>query len=702
MPKRKLNILGTEVVLDARPDRLDIRDLPYRPAVISLDPIYPTDDEVAKLLPAYTAADLILDQGSEGACTGFGLAAVVNFLLWVRSGYQMTAKEKVSPRMFYHLARFYDEWPGEDYEGSSCRGALKGWHRHGVCVESLWQYRDPNGKTNFTRPQDGWDTNALQRPLGVYYRVDRQSVVDLQAAILDTGAVYASANVHEGWGVKFSNGRVTHKSLPVIEPSPKGLGGHAFALVGYNDRGFVVQNSWGTKWGASGFAVLTYEDWVANGTDAWAVSLGVPVNRLRQRQYYVRGDATPSGVEPRSGLIGPSLVEKKSRVGTWPEENSYWHTIVTGNEGLVINRIPQVENEMDNVAFVAREQPLAWFKKNHPAGPWRIAVYAHGGLNAEADSIARIGLLGPYFEANDIYPVFTTWKSGWQEILASMLQDGVNQLFGGRIVPSRGLSDLLIEASDRTLEVFLRGVLGKSIWSEMKENVERSTNKKRGLESLAAQLQMLSAEAQNKLEIHLIGHSAGSFVCGNLLTELQKHNLKVKTCTLYAPACDLAFALKHYKTAIDNQQLARSEFRIHALSDTLELDDTVGPYQKSLLYLVSRALDRWHKTPLLGLANAFDGARATDEYWHEDVIKEQVEPWQQFFWQNNVPRDIANGKTLGQNQNLFILTDKQVSIGPRRIKSAHGCFDNSVKIIGETLQTILGGALKQPVTNLEF
>src|SRR5262245_18069673 len=692
MPTRKLNILGTEVVLDARPDRLDLRDLPYRPAVVSLDPIYPTDDEVAKMLPAYTKADLILDQGSEGACTGFGLAAVVNFLLWVRTGHKMTAKEKVSPRMLYHLARFYDEWPGEDYEGSSARGALKGWHRHGVCLESLWSYRDQTGNVVFTRPIDGWDSDALRRPLGVYYRVDRQSVVDLQAAILDTGAVYVSANVHEGWGVKSSPGRVIHKTLPVIKPSSKGVGGHAFALVGYNERGFVVQNSWGTKWGASGFAVLTYEDWVANGTDAWAVSLGVPVERLRQRQFYVRGDPTPSGVEPKSGLIGPEPLEKR-RADLWPEEKSYWHTIVTGNDGLVINRIPQVENEAENVAFVAREQPLDWFKNNQSGGLWRLAIYAHGGLNAEADSIARIGVLGPYFEANGIYPVFTTWKSGWQEILASMLQDGVNQLFGGRIVPSRCLGDLLVEATDRTLEVFMRGVLGKSIWSEMKENVERSTNKKRGLESLAAQLQLLSAEAQNKLEIHLIGHSAGSFVCGNLLTELQKHNLKVKTCTLYAPACDLGFALRHYKTAIDNQQLARSEFRIHVLADPLELDDTVGPYQKSLLYLVSRALDRWHKTPLLGLASAFDGARATKEFWHEDTIQDQVQPWQQFFWQGNAPRDIADGGKLSQDQNLFVLTDKQVSIGPRRIKSAHGCFDNSIKIIGETLQNILGGNL---------
>ena len=38
------------------------------------------------------------------------------------------------------MARRYDEWPGEDYTGSSARGAMKGWHKHGVCAEAEWRY----------------------------------------------------------------------------------------------------------------------------------------------------------------------------------------------------------------------------------------------------------------------------------------------------------------------------------------------------------------------------------------------------------------------------------------------------------------------------------------------------------------------------------------------------------------------------------
>ena len=51
--------------------------------------------------------------------------------------------------------------------------------------------------------------DALQRRLGVYYRVNRASVVDMQAAILEIGAIYVSADVHDGWGIAARNKSIT-------------------------------------------------------------------------------------------------------------------------------------------------------------------------------------------------------------------------------------------------------------------------------------------------------------------------------------------------------------------------------------------------------------------------------------------------------------------------------------------------------------
>jgi hypothetical protein len=102
--------------LDARPDTLDFRDKMFEPTLIEVP--------VRQPLGAYRKRKVpILDQGQEGACTGFGLATVVHYLLRTRA--VVSDRVEVSPRMLYDMARRYDEWPGEKYEGSSARGAMK-------------------------------------------------------------------------------------------------------------------------------------------------------------------------------------------------------------------------------------------------------------------------------------------------------------------------------------------------------------------------------------------------------------------------------------------------------------------------------------------------------------------------------------------------------------------------------------------------
>ena len=56
-------------VLNARPDTLDFRDLMYTPTLIEVPTQVPLEDFWKYQVP-------VLDQGAEGACTGFGLATV--------------------------------------------------------------------------------------------------------------------------------------------------------------------------------------------------------------------------------------------------------------------------------------------------------------------------------------------------------------------------------------------------------------------------------------------------------------------------------------------------------------------------------------------------------------------------------------------------------------------------------------------------
>jgi hypothetical protein len=691
MPAKFVKNIGR--TLDARPDRLDLRDREFTPSVVCLPQRWPDDGAIRKLVPQYCKSGLVLDQGQEGACTGFGLACVINYLHW-RTDIQNRARKKhqpVSPRMLYHLARFYDEWPGEDYDGSSCRGALKAWHKHGVCTETLWPYRDKKGAVRFLAPLEGWAEDALTRRLGVYYRINRASVVDLQAAILEIGAVYVSSDVHDGWAVASKKKITGHASLPTIKPIKKqdSLGGHAFALVGFNGIGFVVQNSWGTAWGNCGFAVLPYEQWVQYGTDAWISALGVPTIAARMSKSPVPSKekvviARAGSISFTSSARAPRPAVKKE-VAPWNAERAYQHTLVMGNDGDVINRIVTHENAMScvqDLACDAVDAALRSAKSKH------LVIYAHGGLNSEDASIDRIQTLAPYFRANGIHPLFLTWKTGPAETLSSILDDELK-----RIPRPEGdvgefferVKETAAEVLDRTIEVLARPA-AKPIWSQMKQNAAASIEVGRGCELLANALVNLKARLPD-VKVHLIGHSAGSIILGHLLDLLPQRNMAIDSCHLYAPACTVRFAVDHYLPATKRGTLDRKRLHLHVLSDANEICDTVGPYRKSLLYLVSRSLESCHKMPILGLEQVFEPKN--NPKWHDPEI-ETVKAWQKF-WQSS-----GNG--------LDVVHDRQVSTGSlgKKIQASHGCFDNDATTIETTLRRIIGTTPAFPIEWIEY
>lgn len=696
MPSVRISLTHSHLrTLDARPDRLDLRDRPYLPPVKSLPHRYPSDANLKKFLPQYIEKAMVLDQGSEGACTGFGLAAAINYMLWLRhvetNGRYDFAR--VSPYMLYDLARFYDEWPGENYDGSSCRGAMKGWHKHGACEYSHWtqSVKTPKGKKLYS-PHKDWPGNAARCPVGIYYRVNRESVTDMQAAINEMGAVYVSANVHGGWDRVLVTGTrlKSHDDLPEIEWTKEApaTGGHAFALVGFNERGFIVQNSWGHRWGNQGFAVLAYADWVANGVDAWVCSLGVPQQRpgaaAAGKISRVRQHGT-SLLSPAKALTSAA----SSAADPWDPDTAYAHTIVAGNNGLVRLNTPDVGSAAAQVEKIIVDTPLAWArarKLGKSEAPLKLMLYAHGGLNGEDSSLKRIRKLGPYFLANGVYPVFYTWRTGFLETIGSALGDA----FAPGAAPATGK---LGDAKDALLEALCHGM--RFIWGEMKENAARGADAGHAIDLLADALVMLAGKIN--VEVHLVGHSAGSFVHGHLMDALARRKHPVHSLTLYAPACSLDFAAEHFMPAVQKKRLANDAFWLHVLSDKREREDTVGPYGKSLLYLVSRGFESTRKTPLAGLEHCINPAadNPDDDLWTEREYS-QVLAWREFI--AKLPAQ-ADGREAAEVVTIDVVPAR---LGPDgsvvTIDATHGSFDNDLETITRTINRILGNMPSAPLT----
>lgn len=538
--------------LVARRDTLDFRDQMYAPTLVEVPP--------ERALSAYRAKRVpILDQGQEGACTGFGLATVANFLLQTRK--VEPDRRKVSPWMLYHLARRYDEWPAENYDGSSARGAMKGWHKHGVCAERLWDAAGPGDTT--ARTPDPW-TEALLRPLGAYYRVNHRDLVAMHAAITEVGVLYATSDVHQGWDDVRPDG--------MIRTSDDILGGHAFAIVAYDASGFWIQNSWGAKWGRGGFGHLSYDDWLANGTDVWVARLGVPVQLAM----------------PDSASVATTNAAKGSRAAAIRDIRP--HVVSIGNDGVL-----RPGGEYGTTA----ESLTRLFDAEIPAvmGKWkqpRILLYAHGGLVDEQSAVQKVAAYRGALLENEVYPLAFVWKTDFATTLKNIVQDALSRRRTEGILDAA--KDFMLDRLDDALEPIARVVSGKAEWDEMKENARLATEgTKGGARLVLAALEKL-CERFPALEIHIAAHSAGSIFMGPFLKRLTQKR-EVSTCTLWAPACTMSLFEECYLPAVEQQRV--KHFSLYTLTDRAEQDDNCANiYHKSLLYLVSNAFEEKPRIPM--------------------------------------------------------------------------------------------------------
>ena len=535
--------------VNVRPDTMDFRDQMFIPTLVEVPTKIELKDYKNWQVP-------ILDQGTEGACTGFGLATMVHYLMRKRKVVPDTTT--ISPHMLYQLAKRYDEWPGDNYEGSSARGAMKGWHKHGVCADSIWKKEK--------RLAPNASTDAATRPLGAYFRVNHRDLVAMHSAIVEVGILYASATVHAGWDNVKADG--------IIKMQDQILGGHAFAIVAFDEHGFWIQNSWGQKWGNEGLARISYDDWLANGSDVWVARLGVPVHIQAAESVAARNSAATSYTDAFSNY------ELRR------------HIISIGNDGLLSpgGTYGTSKKDVEDIFKVHFQSTTNNWKKK------RILLYAHGGLVDEASAVQRLADYRSAMLDAEVYPISFIWHSDFWTTFTNILKEAV------RLRRPEGILDatknFMLDRLDDALEPLARQLGGKGQWDEMKENALGATNSRNGGARIALEYLNQLLTDNPDIEVHVVGHSAGSIFHAPLIKLLTgQYNRKITTCTLWAPACTIELFKAHYLPAINNQKIGR--FALFTMTDKSEQDDNCAKiYNKSLLYLVSNSFEKEARIPL--------------------------------------------------------------------------------------------------------
>jgi hypothetical protein len=156
-----------------------------------------------------------LDQGQEGACVGFAWAHDVAARPQARPADEITA------RSIYRRAQQLDEWPGEQYSGTSVLAGAKATMEFGHLTEYRWAFG---------------------------------GVDDLALAVGYQGPAVLGVNWYENMARTDAEG--------MIRVGGDVLGGHAILCNGVSvkKRLFRLRNSWGLNWGISGDCFIGFDD----------------------------------------------------------------------------------------------------------------------------------------------------------------------------------------------------------------------------------------------------------------------------------------------------------------------------------------------------------------------------------------------------------------------------------------------------------
>jgi hypothetical protein len=202
---------------------------------------------------------IVLDQGSEGACVGFA---------WTGELLAEPEAPRAQPSFdyanslaisFYNEAKTIDEWPGEDYEGTSVLAGAKIMQKAGFIGEYRWCF----------------------------------GLNDVRDAVISEGPVVI--------GIPWFNGM--YDTLPggLVKVSGQPTGGHAILVTGYHPNKrfgnqshevFRWRNSWGTDYGVNGSGWIKFKDLEKllsqNGEACVPMQREIPVFNEPRRNIFAR------------------------------------------------------------------------------------------------------------------------------------------------------------------------------------------------------------------------------------------------------------------------------------------------------------------------------------------------------------------------------------------------------------------------------
>ena len=154
---------------------------------------------------------------------------------------------------------------------------------------------------------------------------------------------------------------------------------------------------------------------------------------------------------------------------------------------------------------------------------------------------------------------------------------------------------------------------------------------------------------------------------------------------LLAPTTSIQDSNNFMIKASKNRLFEKRNIHIYMLNQEMEKLDRVAKYNKSLLMLISRSLEKIHKTPLLGLLDSWDEENiATKDGVFNTAQLNDLKKWQKFAYEK------------GNNFFPYILGKEHIQLACSKnndsVRLSHKSLDSSIFILERILKIITTGS----------
>lgn len=251
------------------PDEPDSRD-----AVYAASNLFATYETAPSSFDARHLVAEVLDQNPLPSCVAQAVNGAIRCVQWHHDGGD--APELTSRFWTWYYARL-QHGAHRQVSGTYIRLAIKALNSLGRPPEHVWPHILTDLKEDrpvcVQKPPPVVSAHAYDNRKVSYHRIletSQSRIAAIKRCVSEYKPVVFGTMVT--WG--FTDLRGPTRAYPKPSPSDVVAGGHAMYIIGYDDEGVTIVNSWGKGWGDGGYAHLSW-DYIAwyETQDLWAIDL---------------------------------------------------------------------------------------------------------------------------------------------------------------------------------------------------------------------------------------------------------------------------------------------------------------------------------------------------------------------------------------------------------------------------------------------